>query len=209
MKQETKDYLLLVLACIVLVLFTKNVKGQNLMVGMGISNNYENVHGDYFQQGYGVSVDMGWMVNDNDKVFLTGSINLWQNEPTPQQYSFSGNTFGDAASGTYKDKTAYNIGMGIKVFEKDGISIYGFSEISYLDNRSYNVYRDPMGILGGKDSRYITLKGNREESMTLQGGLMFTNGIYYCRTSISLNSFIFGAGIHLGQSSRFDNSKFK
>jgi hypothetical protein len=166
------------------------------MVGLGVGVT-EELHvfksGNESMNTPTINFDFGFITKED--FLITGNFGLHQNEPTPEHYSITGNTFGDPRSGSYITNEIYTIGGGPKVLSYEGATLYIFGEVGGLTKTFRPIYRDPMGILGGSDNRYITNTGEQETHIVMGGGLLVTYDKYYGKISGSAKSVVLSVGI--------------
>lgn len=180
-----------------LIVMSNIVSAQSFLFGMGggVSEEIHVFKGgpkESIDKGT-INVDMGYITKDN--VLFTLNMGIHQNEPTPEQYSVSGSTFGDPRSGSYFQNDIYTVGVGTKVTQVKDFEIFIFGQVGMLSKKFYPIYRDPMGILGGSDDRYITLTGEMENSMIMGGGLLVTYEQKYVNLSATDKSVNLCVGI--------------
>jgi len=189
---------ILTFATILMGLMTNSVSAQNVLFGGGLAMTQE-LHvfkgGDETIDRPTILIDCGYITKDNLLVTLTMGIH--QSEPTPEQYSITGGTFGDPRSGTYFQNDFFSVGAGIKLVGIKGVDVFILGEVGSLTRKYYPIYRDPMGILGGSDNRYITRTGDQETSMVMGGGVMVTYDKYYTKVSATDKSVGISVGVKL------------
>ena len=199
MKKETKDYLTLFLTAIAFVFITNTLSAQEILFGGGVGLT-EELHvfkgGPKESMDKGtINIDMGYIHDDN--MLFTFNMGIYQSEPTPEQYSITGNTFGDARSGSYFQNEIFTLGVGFKAVDIKGVQVFVIGEAGQLTKLWYPIYKDPMGILGGTDNRYITKTGDKENHTIIGGGLLVSYDNKYIKVSGTDKSMNLCVGVRL------------